>query len=256
MTAISLRERLAQPEPFYFGWCSLPGVLHAEAMAALPFEGVCIDMQHGLVGFSDVVAMVPAFNGKGKFSIVRVLNNDAALIGQALDTGAHMVIVPMVNTADDARRMLAAAKYPPRGSRSWGSYALSQHGGMGKERFLKEANGLTMAIAMIETQEALDNVEAICAVEGLDGVFVGPNDLTISISKGTRIDPTHAESQKAFARVARAAAKHGLPTGIFGGSPAFVKGAVAMGFKFICSNPDTTLMHDGAKAFLAAVAAE
>jgi 4-hydroxy-2-oxoheptanedioate aldolase len=249
----SLRDRLAQPEPFFFGWCSLPGVLHADAMARLPFEGICIDMQHGLMDFGDVAMMVPAFNGQGKYSIVRVLSNEAGIIGQALDTGAHMVIAPMVNSPADAKRMIQAAKYVPAGQRSWGSYALTQHGGLTKEQYLKTANSLTMAIAMIETQEALDNVDAICATEGLDGVFVGPNDLTISISKGTSIDATGEASQKAFAKVAQAAKKHGLPAGIFGGAPSFVKGAIAMGYKFICSNPDTTLMNDGAKAFLAAV---
>jgi 4-hydroxy-2-oxoheptanedioate aldolase len=253
VTQIPLRERLQKPEPLYFGWCSLPGVLHAEAMARLPFEAICIDMQHGLMSFADLGAMVPAINGKGKYTIVRALWNDPGLVGQLLDTGAHMVIAPMVNTAEDTRRLVRAAKYPPMGQRSWGSYALTQHGGLTKEQYLAKANSLTMVVAMVETQEAVDNVEAICATEGLDGVFVGPNDLTISLSKGTRIDATHEQSQKAFASIAKVAAKHGLPAGIFGGAPSFVKGAVAMGYKFISSNADATLMNDGARAFLAAV---
>ncbi len=256
MTKPSLRERLGQSEPLFFSWCSLPGVLHAEAMGRLPLEAVCIDMQHGLMGFSDIAAMVPAINGQGKYSIVRSLWNDPGLIGQALDTGAHMVIAPMVNTAKDAASLVRAGKYVPMGQRSWGSYALTQHGGLSKEQYLKAANSLTMVIAMVETQEALDNLDAICGTEGLDGIFVGPNDLTISISNGTRIDATHEQSQKAFAKVAETTKKHGLPAGIFGGNPAFVRNAVAMGYKFICSNADTTLMHDGATAFLAAVRAK
>jgi 4-hydroxy-2-oxoheptanedioate aldolase len=253
---ITLRERLSQEEPLYFGWCSLPGVLHAEAMAKLPFEATCIDMQHGLMSYADLPAMVPALNGQGKYSIVRVLWNEPGLIGQALDTGAHMIIAPMVNTAADASKMVQAAKYPPMGQRSWGSYALSQHGGLSKEDYLANGNMITMAVAMIETEEAVENAEAICATPGLDGIFVGPNDLTISLSKGKRIDPTHEQSQKAFQKIAQVAKKHGLPAGIFGGAPSFVKGAVAMGYKFLSSNPDASLMRDGANAFLAAVRAK
>lgn len=251
----TLRERLSKDEPFYFGWCSLPGVLLAEAMARLAFEGVLIDMQHGLMDFGEVAAMVPAINNAGKYAMVRALWNDPGIVGQALDAGAHMVIVPMVNTAADARKLVQAAKYPPLGQRSWASYALTQHGGLSKEDYLKRANSLTMVVAMVETQEALDNVDAICSTEGLDGIFVGPSDLTISISKGTRLDANHEDSQKAFAKVAQAAKKHGLPVGIYGGAPAFVKKAVAMGYRFASSNADSVLMNDGANAFLAAVKA-
>jgi 4-hydroxy-2-oxoheptanedioate aldolase len=255
VTKVSIRERLRQADPLYFGWCSLPGVLHAEAMARLPFEAICIDMQHGLMAYSDLTSMVPAINGKGKYSIVRILWNEPGRVGQALDTGAHMVIAPMVNTAADAKKLVQAAKYPPMGQRSWGSYALTQHGGLSKEDYLKRANSLTMVVAMIETEEAVDNADQICATEGLDGVFVGPNDLTISLSKGTSLDGGHERSQKALARVAQAAAKHQIPAGIFGGAPSFVKSAVKMGYKFLSSNADATLMNDGARAFLAEVQA-
>lgn len=256
MPKISLRERLGKSEPLYFGWCSLPGVLQAEAMARLPFEAVCIDMQHGLMGFTDITSMVPTLNGHEKYSIVRVPWNDPGIIGQALDVGSHMLIAPMINSGADAARLVQSAKYPPMGQRSWGSYALSQHGGLSKEDYLKTANAITMAVAMVETEEALDNLEAICSTEGLDGIFVGPSDLTISLSKGTRIDPAYEKSQKAFEKIVKTAARHGLPAGIFGGSPAFVRSSAALGYKFICSNADTALMNDGAKAFLAAVQAK
>ena len=249
----SLRQRLARAEPLFFGWGSLPGIHHAMALAALPFEAVLLDQQHGLIGHSDSSAMVPAINSAGKFSMVRVLWNDAGLIGQALDVGADAIIVPMTNTAADVRRIVQAAKYPPRGGRSWGSYAVSQHQGMTKEQYLATANDITMIIAMVETEEALDCVDEICAVEGLDGIFVGPNDLSISLSKGTRMDAMHEVNQKAYAKAAKAAKKAGIPSGIFGGAPAFVKTCLAMGYDFISSGADTGMMDAGARAFLAAV---
>jgi 4-hydroxy-2-oxoheptanedioate aldolase len=249
----TLRQRLAKAEPLFFGWTSLPGVHHAIAMAGLPFEAVLLDQQHGLIGHSDSAAMVPAINGAGKHSIVRALWNDAGLIGQALDVGASAVIVPMVNSVADAQRIVQAAKYPPRGGRSWGSYAVSQYEGLSKEQYLAQANDLTMIVAMIETQEALDCVDAICAVEGLDGIFVGPNDMSISISKGARLDAMHEVNQKAYAKIAKSAKAAGIPAGIFGGAPAFVKNALAMGYDFISSGADVGMMDAGARAFLAAV---
>jgi len=249
----TVRERLQQTEPFYFGWTSLPGPLHAEAMARLPFEGVCLDAQHGLIGFSDMAAMIPVINRLDKVSIIRLLWNEPGLVGQALDVGASVIIAPMINSAEDAKRLAKAAKYPPMGARSWGSYVMSQFHGFTKERFLAEGNQLTLVFAMVETEEALANLDVICEVEGIDGIFVGPSDLTISLSKGKSVDYGFDKTQLALARIAKACAQHGRIAGVFGGVPDHVKRCVELGYRFISSASDTAMIEQGAKAFLKAV---
>jgi 4-hydroxy-2-oxoheptanedioate aldolase len=222
-------------------------------MSRLPFEGICLDMQHGLIGFSDMMAMVPAINAGNKSSIVRVAWNEPAVIGQALDAGASVIIAPMINTAGDAERLVRYAKYPPMGGRSWGSYALTQYEGMTKEKYLAEGNRLSFIFAMVETEEALENLDAICAVPGIDGVFVGPSDLTISLSGGRSVNYSFEKTETALAHIGKTVTAKGLVAGVFGGVPDFVKSCIAKGFRFISSASDTVMMEAGARAFLAAV---
>ena len=158
----------------------------AGQMARLPFEGVCIDMQHGMIGFSDAVDMIAAISNAGRPAIVRVLWNEPGLIGQSLDAGAAAVIVPMVNSKAQAEALVKAAKYPPLGGRSWGGYTAFQTYGLSPADYLQKANTITQVFAMIETQAALDAVEEIAAVPGLDGLFVGPSDLVHRAFQGGR----------------------------------------------------------------------
>jgi 4-hydroxy-2-oxoheptanedioate aldolase len=251
---VDLRKRLAAPEPFYFTWMTLPGAVIAGQVARLPYEGVCIDMQHGLAGFTDVASMAPAITATGKPLILRILWNDPGLVGQALDAGASVVIAPMVNTPAQAAALVRAAKYAPLGSRSWGGYAAVQATGLVAADYLKEANRKTLIFAMIETQEALDNLDAIAATKGLDGLFVGPNDLSISLGFGLGKDMTIPAIDKALKAVVAAANKNGLIPGAFGGSPEACKLFSGLGFKFIPAVTDVGLMAAGAKAMQEALA--
>lgn len=251
MSRIDLRQRLKRPEPFLFAWGSMPGAVYAEELARLPFEGVCLDMQHGVIGFPDLAVMAPAIAGRGKPAIVRTLWNDPGLVGQALDVGADIVIAPMVDTRADAERLVKASKYPPLGSRSWGGYAASRASGMTAADYLAKANELTMVMAMIETRQALDNLEAIAATPGLDGLFVGPNDLAISLANGSGSDPLGQEAQEAMKTVVAAAAKHDLVPGVFGGSVVAIKTFAGLGFRFIASGFDLAMLQAGAAELLA-----
>jgi 4-hydroxy-2-oxoheptanedioate aldolase len=250
MTGDKLRERLRGDAPYYFGWCGLPGPLHAEAMARLPFEGVCIDMQHGLVGFADVAVMCPVIGRLKKTSIVRVLWNEPALVGQALDAGAQIVISPMINTPADAKALVRGGRYVPQGGRSWGAYAASLFENITREEYLRRGNELSILFAMIETQEALDNLDAIAAVDGIDGLFVGPSDLTISLTGGKSVDSSSELTKKAMEKIAAAAKKHNRAAGVFGANGPFCVGAARMGYRFISAVSDTNLLSLGAKAFL------
>ena len=244
-----LRTRLQKSsEPFYFSWMTLPGAIVAGQVARLPYEAVCIDMQHGLAGFTDVASMSPAITATGKPLVLRILWNDPGLIGQALDAGASVVIAPMVNTEAQAKALVKAAKYAPTGMRSWGGYAAVQAAGVVPADYLREANSRTMIFAMIETEEALGNLDAIAATPGLDGLFVGPNDLSISLGFGLGKDLKVPKLEAAIKSIAAAAKKNKLVPGAFGGSPQACAFFAGHGFRFIAAVTDVGLMAAGAKA--------
>jgi 4-hydroxy-2-oxoheptanedioate aldolase len=249
-----LRSRLASGEPFLFSWMSVPSPALAAQVARLPLDGVCLDMQHGMIGFPDAVGMIAAINAAGRPALVRSLWNDAATPGQCFDAGATCVIAPMVNTRAQAEALVRAAKYPPMGARSWGGYTALQASGLTPGEYLREANRMTMVFAMIETVEALENVEAIAATPGLDGLFVGPSDLSITLSKGAGIDKTGNDTLAAMRKVAAAAKQNGLVAGAFGGSADVIRTYLGLGFTFIAAAVEVDLMQAGAAELRKALA--
>ncbi|MCB1434397.1 MAG: hydroxyacid aldolase [Alphaproteobacteria bacterium] len=248
-THFDLRTRLATGEPFLFSWMSIPSAGLAGQAARLDFDGVCLDMQHGTIGFSDAVAMIAAINAAGRPAIVRSLWNDPALPGQALDAGAVAVIAPMVNTRSQAEALVKAAKYPPIGGRSWGGYTALQASGLSAADYLKQANARTMVFAMVETVEALANLDKIAATPGLDGLFVGPSDLSITLSKGAGIDRMGKKTLKAMEKVAKAARANGKVAGAFAGSAESVSAYIGLGFQFLAAAVDVDLLQWGASQF-------
>ncbi len=245
-----LRARLATGEPFLFSWLSIPSAGLAAQVARLPFDGACLDMQHGMIGFSDAVQMVAAINAVGKPAIIRALWNDPAIPGQALDAGAVAVISPMINSRAEAEALVKAAKYPPIGGRSWGGYTALQASGLTPGEYLREANRMTMVFAMIETVQALDAVAEIAATPGLDGLFVGPSDLSIALSRGAGIDKTGTQTLAAMEKVVAAARANNLVAGAFGGGAEVIKAYLGLGFTFIAAAVDVDLLQTGAAALM------
>ena len=248
-----LRARLAAAEPFLFSWMSIPSAELAAQVARLPIEGVALDMQHGMIGFSDAVPMIAAINAAGRPAIVRTLWNDPAIPGQAFDAGAVAVIAPMVNTRAQAELLVRAAKYPPMGARSWGGYTALQATGLAPGDYLREANRMTMVFAMVETVEALANLEEIAATPGLDGLFVGPSDLSITLSNGAGIEKLGPKTLAAMQTVVAAARKNGLVAGAFGGGADAIRTYSGLGYTFIAAGVDVDLLQTGAAALLKAV---
>lgn len=248
-----LRSRLATGEPFLFTWMSVPSAILAGQAARLPFDGVCLDMQHGMIGFTDAVPMIAAINANGRPAMVRTLWNDPAIPGQALDAGACAVIAPMVNTRAQAELLVKAAKYPPIGGRSWGGYTALQASGLTPGEYLREANRMTMVFAMVETVEALNNVEEIAATPGLDGLFVGPSDLSITLSNGAGIEKTGPKTLAAMERIERAARKNGIVAGAFGGSADVIRTYLGLGYTFIVAAVEVDLMQMGAAALMKSI---
>lgn len=228
----------------------IPGAQLAGQLARAGLDGVALDLQHGLIGMDQANVMAAAIVAAGKPVITRVLWNDPGLIGQALDFASSVVIAPMVNSVDQAKALVKAAKYPPIGQRSWGGYAMVQASGKSAADYLKEANHDTLVFAMIETQEALDIVDAIAAVAGLDGLFVGPSDLSIALSKGEELNRLSADNLAAMKKVVHAAHKNKLVAGAFAGTPEIIKQYVAMGYTFITAVTDNDVLKLGIEAAL------
>jgi 4-hydroxy-2-oxoheptanedioate aldolase len=222
----------------------------AEQLAREAFDTVMLDMQHGAFDIVGVARAVLSVALAGKPSVVRIPVGDFATASRAADAGAAGIIAPMINSVADALRFAEHMKFPPVGGRSWGPRAclpLSGHQGVS---YLPEANAITLAIAMIETREALAAVDDILAVAGIDGVFVGPSDLSIALSNGAACDPRGAEVDKALDTVAAAAGRAGKFAGLFCFEGAQAKAMRARGFKFTSISTDSLLMRAAAKAEL------
>ncbi|WP_333822911.1 HpcH/HpaI aldolase family protein [Pinisolibacter sp.] len=249
--ALSFAERLRAGEAFVGGWFSLPEVHFAEAVAASPVSPIVLDVQHGLHDVASIVSCVTAIAAAGKPALVRVSVGDFVLAARSLDVGAVGVIAPMIDTAEQARAFAEQVKYPPRGRRSWGAgRAMSVLGGVEPPTYLREANDRTLALAMIETREAVEAVEEILAVDGIDGVFVGPNDLCIALTDGDRADTRDPILNAALDRIVATARAAGKIAGIFGGPAERAAAFRAKGFSFVTVGWDQMYVAAGIAAML------
>jgi 4-hydroxy-2-oxoheptanedioate aldolase len=256
MTAFSLARRLRAGETVFSGWCSLTSPIVAETIAREGFTAVALDGQHGLWDTASILAGIGALNHAGAAPVVRIALNDFAFVSRALDFGAEAIIAPMINSAADARRFAAAAKYPPLGERSWGPQrAMSLQGFSVATDYLREANSGTLTLAMIETPTALSNVDAIAATPGIDALFIGPYDLSTSMSAGTAQDINAPEVDKAIDAICAAAVKAGKIPGIYCRDAARALAMAKRGFKFLTVGNDQGLLREGAAAQIKALKA-
>jgi 4-hydroxy-2-oxoheptanedioate aldolase len=219
MPAHTLADALRSGETIVMAWVTLPDPLVAELVARSGFGAITLDVQHGLHDTGSVMRSVSAVAMVGKPALVRLAVDDFAFASRCLDFGAEAVIAPMINSAADARRLVAATKYPPLGERSWGPTRVMTLSGITDPSVqLETANRSTLAIAMIETKMALDAVDDILAVEGLDGVFVGPSDLSVTLTDGQRLAPNDAIVDTPLRDIAARAKAAGKIAGVFAGN--------------------------------------
>jgi len=207
------------------------------------FDWLCLDQQHGLIDRARLAEIVRGIGDGAPEIAVRVAALDAAEIGFALDIGATIVIIPMIEHADDARAAVNAALYPPRGRRSWGPIApLWMH----DAPTAAEAHHRTRVWAMIETRGALDQLDEILQVDGLDGVFLGPNDLSLAL--GTTLDALLADSgpDAPLPRIVAACRRAGLTLGAYGADAGRTARLAELGFEFIAVTTDVAIVDAGA----------
>jgi 4-hydroxy-2-oxoheptanedioate aldolase len=249
--SFSLAGRLRAGETVYSGWCGLASPLVAEVIAREGFSAVTVDMQHGLWDITQIVGAIAAIRHGGGAPVVRVPLGDFATASRALDFGAEGIISPMINTAADARAFVAATKYPPVGERSWGPHRATMLGGLADQKvYLKEGNALTFTLAMIETRAALENVAAIAATPGIDGLFLGPADLSIALSQGATIDPLLPDVDRELERITEAARDAGKIMGAYCHTAERAVALAKRGVRFLAVGSDLGFLRAGAAAAL------
>ncbi|MFD9870540.1 HpcH/HpaI aldolase/citrate lyase family protein [Streptomyces niveus] len=243
-TALRSRERLIGY------WSILDAPVATERIARLGYDYVCLDGQHGLIGYSGLLHSLTAIDAGGASAgLVRVEANDPVPIGRALDAGAAGVIVPLIDTPEQAADAVASCRYAPAGRRSYGPMRSALRIGPAPA----EAHEATVVLAMIETAAGLAAVKEICAVPGLDGVYIGPSDLRIALGGATSTDPAvDPEFEAALRAVREAADEAGIAVGIHTPDGTTAARRLAEGFTYASVSSDLTHLEQAARDHLGA----
>jgi 4-hydroxy-2-oxoheptanedioate aldolase len=251
IAAFTLADRLRSGATVYSGWCGLPYPIVAETIGRDGFAAVTLDSQHGLWDLNALVTAIAAVRQGGAAPVVRVPVGDFAAVSRVLDFGAEGIIAPMINSPSDARALAAAAKYPPTGERSWGPHRATTLAGLSDQTvYLREANDHVITLAMIETRAALQNLDAIADTPGVDGLFLGPSDLSINLSDGKHIDPLSKEVEHELDRILAAAQKFKKIPGAYCHSAERAAALARRGMKFLAVSSDLAMLRVGAAAAL------
>lgn len=247
-----LKDIWAEGKPALHGWLSIGSPFTAEIMAAQGYDAISIDLQHGALDYSALLPMFQAMRASGVVLGARVPWLDPAMIMKALDAGALQIICPMINTPEEAARFISYLRYPPLGQRSFGptraAYALGPD-------IAAEANDEVIAWAMVETKTAMDNLEAIAATPGLDGIYVGPADLTFSLYGGKyppAFDREEPEMIEVLKTIAATCKKAGIRSALHCGTAEYAARAAGWGYDMLTVSGDARLLAGAAGASVSA----
>ncbi len=221
------------------GWCTIPAGFSAELMAHLGWDSLTIDTQHGIVDYQSMVSMLQGISTTPTIPMVRVQWNDPAAVMKALDAGAYGIICPMVNSRADCERFVGACRYAPRGYRSSGPTRALLYGG---PDYPAKANDTVIALAMVETREALGNLDEIAATPELDALYIGPSDLSVSLGLPHGLDRSEETMLAAIRSVLEACRRHSIKACIHTGSTSYAKRMIAMGFDLVTVLSDSRLI--------------
>jgi 4-hydroxy-2-oxoheptanedioate aldolase len=221
------------------GWLAIPSSYATEVMAHTGFDSLTVDMQHGVNDYSTSIPMFQAISTTPVTPLARVPWNDPAWIMKALDAGAMGIICPMINTADDARRLVAACRYPPDGIRSFGPIRAKVAYG---DDYHEHANEQILVMPQIETPEAIDNLDEILDVPGIDAVYVGPSDLSMALGLQPRRGQSDEIAVAARARILATCRRHGVPAGIHQQNAKGTLEQLELGFRFVTIASDNRFL--------------
>jgi len=230
-----LRERWAARHPAHGVWSLLPGAVTAELLAGTGADYVVFDLQHGAVSEADLPGVTAAVAATGSVPLVRTRSAQFADIGRPLDLGAHGVFVPNVRGADHVREVVAACRYAPSGTRSIGR--------------LSGGSAEPLVLIVLETATALDELDDVLAVEGLDGIYVGPSDLSLSLDRAG--DEHREHIREVIASIVTRAVAAGMPIGVHTSSGAQAAAYAALGATIVTAAVDTAILTDRVRGELA-----
>ncbi len=239
MTQDIFRQHLEAGTTGLLAWSTLGSPFFIEVAGSAGWDAVLIDQQHGSGGHQELASCLLAARAADLPALVRVSAGSTGRIERALDEGAQGVMMPMVNGTDDARALVNAVKYPPIGKRSWGPY---------RAEFLVEgdyqssANNWTVSCAQIETKEALDNLDEILGVDGLDMVLVGPNDLCVSLTNGSQRDVRHTLVLEALDLVLAKCRQYGKIAGVFANDVEYARPLIEKGWNIVAVGTESGLL--------------
>lgn len=229
------------------GWLAIPSSFSAETMAHQGWDSLTIDLQHGVIDYQAMVTMLQAISTTPTVPVVRVPWLEPGILMKTLDAGAYAVICPMVNTREDAQKLVAYTNYAPLGTRSFGPVRALLYGGAD---YPQHANATVVRFAMIETAQALDNLDAILSVEGIDAIYIGPSDLSISLGCRPDFDNPEPKAAQAIDHILERAKANGIVAGIHNGTPDAALGRIAKGFQFVTVGSDARLLAAGSQEIL------
>jgi len=230
------------------GWLGIPSSIAAENMAQAGWDGLTVDLQHGHVDYQVAVTMLQAISTTGTTPLARVPWMEPGIIMKLLDAGAYGIVCPMINTRAECEAFVGACRYAPRGYRSFGPVRATWYG---RADYFKHANDTVITMAMIETKQAMDNLDEILSVPELDSLYIGPNDLAISLGYAPSGVPSDPVVIDAIKTIAAGAKRHDVYAGIHCGSTAMAKQMIGLGFQFVTLLADNAFLVSAAKGAVA-----
>jgi 4-hydroxy-2-oxoheptanedioate aldolase len=244
MSRKNLRGLWAEGRTAVNGWMLSPSPFGAELMATAGYDCITIDLQHGLMDYADMLAILRALSASDVVPVVRLGEFNSGEVGRALDAGVQALICPLVNTQAQAEALVRAAKYPPTGARSFGPARAALRTGPGN--YFANADAEVVVLAMIETAEAMNNLDQILSVPGLDGAYIGPADLGIGLGLGLPTPDPNPALLTAIAQVRQACARHGRVAAVHQVPGISPRALSEQGFRFVTSGIDMEFMLAGA----------
>jgi 4-hydroxy-2-oxoheptanedioate aldolase len=249
--ANELRKLWASGKAAVNGWLAIPSGFSAEVMAQCGFDTVTVDLQHGVQDYHSMVQCFQAMQAHPVTPLVRVPWNEPGIVGKVLDGGAYGVICPMINSRAEAEAFVSYCKYPPMGTRSNGPIRAGLYGV--STGYQMTANEETLCIPMLETRQAVDNLDEILDVPGIAGIYVGPSDLGFSYGMTPKLDRDEPDILRIYDRFIAASSRRGIFAGIHCGTASYAARAIGMGFRLVSIANDSGLMATAARAAVAQV---
>ncbi len=241
-----IKKLMSAGKPVINGWLQIPSSFSAEVMANQGWDSLTIDMQHGVIDYTNALPMLEAISTTNVTPMARVNWNEPGQIMKILDAGSYGVICPMVSNKEEAQRFVGACMYPPKGYRSFGPIRGLIYGG---HDYAKHADNELLKFAMIETKEAIEKLDEIMKTSGLDGIYIGPADLSLAIGEEPGFDKS--ESTKAYSEIMRIlehAKKNNIFAGIHNATPEYAEKMINNGFNLVTIGSDQRYMSSGAKS--------